>query len=1062
MSSVTPEHPRVEPAASQPRWLHRVLYGCFFLSGTAGLIYQISWMKALGLVFGRTTYAITAVLCAFMAGLALGSWLLGRYGEKVRHPLHLYGWLELGIALTGLASLGGLWLTRWAYTHVYESLAASPALLLGFRFLASFLILLLPTTLMGGTYPVVVKYLTRRREELGAFASRLYWLNTAGAITGGCLAGFVLLWHLGLVHTVLVAAELNLAAAGLVLLSSLRLRARGIAAPEQSVEVQEKAGPTGPLMVLLVAGVSGFSAMMFEIGWTRILAIFLSSTTYAFTLMLATFLFGITLGSYLFERYHQRWQLSLKLLGYLLTLLALGGVLFLAISTKLAELTLWLTRASGESVAAMLGGQFLISFLAMIVPTTLFGLIFPLTVVLYCGGDLRRGARTGKLYAVNTLGAILGAFITGLFLIQWLNTVNTVLLASGLNGAVATALFVRANPKQRWRHAAVGLGLLVAVVGAAATEVFDHPALRVRTVVATAARGDFGPRLTLDELVRREKLVFLQEGINSTVSVARKQGAVYLRTDGKSEASTNDQNNQVMLACLPLSLHSQPRRVLVVGFGSGSTVYQAAQFSQVERVDVVEIEPAVLAAAVHLEELNHGVYEHPKVRVILDDARNYLMVSRERYDVIISEPSYLWSAGISNLYTREFYRQVREHLTPQGLFVQWVQAYQMAPRDLSTVLRTLGTTFNQMSLWSGGGTDLLILASAAVQRLSLGSLQREYARNGELRADLSKYLAVDEPGGLLGYFLLNDATLRQLAGHGELNTDDRTVLEYRAPLNMAKETSEVNHLQIRRVRKEVLPAFVALEDKKGAVLAGAETQIRARMLDQPVGASLVPVALRNAPESERTLLLRASVALAKKRGLTALSYLQRAEKLAPRSGEVAFRLGKLYLDQRQYQPARRALEKGLELSPQHPEALKALVWLEARTGRVERALELQQRLIAAEPPQLYEDWARLGKLYLAAGRNEKGLEAFKRSLELEPLGYLAHRNLADYFVRSGETQKAIEEHRFLIRYYPARDPSLYLRLSGLYRRTGNEGEAQKTLRKAKRLFPSNPRVQWGF
>ena len=274
MSSVTPEHPRVEPAASQPRWLHRVLYACFFLSGTAGLIYQISWMKALGLVFGRTTYAITAVLCAFMAGLALGSWLLGRYGEKVRHPLHLYGWLELGIALTGLASLGGLWLTRWAYTHAYESLAASPALLLGFRFLASFLILLLPTTLMGGTYPVVVKYLTRRREELGAFASRLYWLNTAGAITGGCLAGFVLLWHLGLVHTVLVAAELNLAAAGLVLLSSLRLRRRGIAAPDQSVEVQERAGPAGPLMVLLVAGVSVFSAMMFEIGWTRILAIF--------------------------------------------------------------------------------------------------------------------------------------------------------------------------------------------------------------------------------------------------------------------------------------------------------------------------------------------------------------------------------------------------------------------------------------------------------------------------------------------------------------------------------------------------------------------------------------------------------------------------------------------------------------------------------------------------------------------------------------------------------------------------------------------------------------------
>ena len=178
-----------------------------------------------------------------------------------------------------------------------------------------------------------------------------------------------------------------------------------------------------------------------------------------------------------------------------------------------------------------------------------------------------------------------------------------------------------------------------------------------------------------------EKQVFVREGVNATVSVARREGAVYLRTDGKSEAGTNDQTNQLMLSYLPLSLHPQPRDVLVVGFGSGSTVYGAAQFSQVERVDVVEIEPAVLAAAPYLEELNHGAYKNPKVKIILDDARNYLSVTRRRYDLIISEPSYLWSRGISSLYTREFYRQVRSQLEPHGLFVQWIQAYQMAPRD---------------------------------------------------------------------------------------------------------------------------------------------------------------------------------------------------------------------------------------------------------------------------------------------------------------------------------------------------------------------------------------------
>ena len=220
-------------------------------------------------------------------------------------------------------------------------MADYPALLLGYRFVTSFLILLLPTTLMGGTYPVVVKYLTRRKEELGARASRLYWLNTAGAISGACLAGFVLLWHLGLVRTVFLAAGLNLTAAGLVWLSSLRIKARGIAAPKATTDVREQGHSAGTVMILIVAGVSGLSAMMFEISWTRILGIFLSSTTYAFTLMLATFLLGITLGSYLFERWHRRWRLSINLLGYLLILLALGGLLFLTIS--------WTTTGAGRA-----------------------------------------------------------------------------------------------------------------------------------------------------------------------------------------------------------------------------------------------------------------------------------------------------------------------------------------------------------------------------------------------------------------------------------------------------------------------------------------------------------------------------------------------------------------------------------------------------------------------------------------------------------------------------------------------------------------------------------------
>lgn len=1063
MSARTAEEPWAEGEAALPPWLHQVLFLCFYLSGAAGLIYQVSWMKALGLVFGKTTYAITTVLGAFMAGLALGSWLLGRYAERARHLLRLYGWIELGIGVTGLGSLGGLWVIRQSYPQVYEPLASHPAWLLGYRFLACFLVLLIPTTLMGGTYPVVVKYLARRSEQLGVLASRLYWLNTAGAITGVCLAGFVLLWHLGLERTLVTAAGLNLAVAIVVLGSARRLGASLAVAPKPLVSREEGPQPedhtaSGGRLILVVTGVSGLTAMMFEIGWTRILAIFLSSTTYAFTLMLATFLVGITLGSYLFERGHRQRALTQKLLGQLLTLLALGGVLFLALSARLPELTLWLTRASGQSSAALLASQFLVSFVGMIVPTTLFGLIFPLTVVLYCGGDPRRGARTGALYAVNTLGAIVGAFATGLVLIQWLNTVNTLLLASGLNAAVAAWVFLRAQPRAAGR-AALGVGLVVGLAAAAATGVFAHPVFHGRTVVGDALRPEFQSRLTVDEIVRAEKKVFVREGVNSTVTVARQEGNVSLTTDGKTEASSGDQQTQLLLAYLPLSLHPRPRRVLVVGLGSGSTVYAATQFPSVERVDCVEIEPAVLAAAPYLEELNHGVYEHPKVRVILDDARNYLLVTRERYDVIISEPSYLWSAGIATLFTREFYRQVREHLEPGGLFVQWVQAFQMAPRDIATVVRTLGTTFEQMSMWRGSRLDLLVLASPTPRRFNLKAFESEFSRNAQLRADLATHLFVQEPAGLLGYYQLSDFALHQLGGRGDLNTDDRTVLEYRAPFSISQRTEVLNLAMVRSLRQEALPSFVEVDARVAALLAGAETQIQTGMLGQPLGASFVPELLSQAPESERTLLVQANVAMQQGRPLLALDYLQRAEKRAPANIRVAYALARFYLNQADEEQARRALEKCLQLSPQHQGALGALINLEMRARRTERALEFEQRLIAAEPPRLYSEWARLGVLYLSAGQLEKALDAFAKSLELEPLGYVAHRNLADQFARVGETARALEEYRFLIQYYPTNDPHVYLELSSLYRKLGRERAARQTLQKAKRIFPANPEIE---
>ena len=343
------------------------------------------------------------------------------------------------------------------------------------------------------------------------------------------------------------------------------------------------------------------------------------------------------------------------------------------------------------------------------------------------------------------------------------------------------------------------------------------------------------------------------------------------------------------------------------------------------------------------------------------------------------------------------------------------------------MLRTLGTTFNQMSMWWGGGSDLVLLAGPEPRRFSLKSLEAEFERNADLRDKLADILSIHEPAGLLGYFLLDDPALRKMAAFGDINTDDRTVLEYRMPYNLARQTSVANHKEIRRRRQETVPSFLKLSDRKTAVLAGAETQIRSGMLNSPLGAPLVREVLNDTPESERILLLQANLYLKQRRYIAAIHYLKLARKHAPRSAEVSFMLCKAYLEQGQHQSARRALEHCLQLSPGHLEALRALGGLEMQAGRLGRALELQKRVLAAKPRPIYGEWAKLGNLYLLTGQTDKALEALKRSLELEPLGYLARSTLAQHFADSGQTRKAMEELRFLIQYYPAKSWARVLR-----------------------------------
>src|SRR5262249_55105467 len=331
-------------------------------------------------------------------------------------------------------------------------------------------------------------------------------------------------------------------------------------------------------------------------------------------------------------------------------------------------------------------------------------------------------------------------------------------------------------------------------------------------------------RLTLAETAQTTDIMFAADGLNASISVARAEDYIALRTNGKVDASNHDSTTQLLVGHLGAIFHSAPERVLVIGFGSGMTVSAVARYPEVKHIDCVEIEPAVIRAAPYLKSLNRGVLEDRRLHVILDDARNFLLTTRERYDLIISEPSNPWIAGVATLFTEEYYRAALGRLEPGGIFVQWVQAYALQPEDLRMILATFVPHFPQITLWRGDAPDLLLLARVMPGPVELNRLRALWS-NPALRADYEA-LGMRRPEGLLAFFLLDDADLRRVAVAAHHNTDDRTLLEYRAPhALLVKNLEDKNRDILLRDQQDLLPRNLSGVDLVVALESAAETML---------------------------------------------------------------------------------------------------------------------------------------------------------------------------------------------------------------------------------------------
>lgn len=761
-----------------PAWLLPSLAGLLVCSGLCALTYQVLWLRLLALIFGVTVHAAATVLSSFMAGLAIGSLLAGKLADRASSPLRIFGLVELGIggcALVTPLMLTGLQdLVAATAPYLPDSLALATLI----RLVSSSAVLLIPTALMGATMPLVTTSLRSRAEGLGPKLGVLYASNTAGAILGAALAGFYLLPELGASRSFRLAAALN-AVVGTVALVLARYLSRAprtvsprdepsgksvsvTASVEPAVAVYEAPRAprfelaTGGGMVLAASAISGFASLALEVIWFRLLGIFIGPTSYTFTVVLATVLSGIALGS-AFASVLLRWRALdhlqglalLQLLGAGLVLRSFAGLLVPSATPAWLQHSLtWLGVGFAAPAATM--------SLAVVLPASIFfGLSFPIGLRLWTHEGTEQGAtgrRVGVFYSVNVAGGILGSLAAGFVLLP--------LFGSRASLVAMAALYLLAG---------VGLQVTCArqrpfLTGVAAS-----------LVVGLLIHAQSVPN-PMDVMRRRiytgRPVIWEDEGTQTTVAVAGAVNDRVLFLDGRHQA--NDSASMVFvhrrIGLLPAVLHPNPRRALVIGLGGGATPGGLSQYPHLS-VDVVELSEGVIEAAGYFGHMNFDILQHPGVRIRADDGRSFLQRVREPYDVITADAIIPRHAGANSLNSVEYFRLVRRALHPRGVALHWNGGATEAEHKL--ILRAFVEVFPHATLWGDGSLMVGTIEPLVVSRSRLERLLEEPATRRVL--GLMNVETVDHA---VRIFKAGPDAIRTYLGAGVVLSDDRPLLEY--------------------------------------------------------------------------------------------------------------------------------------------------------------------------------------------------------------------------------------------------------------------------------------------
>jgi spermidine synthase len=776
-----------------------VLLFLFVASGCAALIYEIVWFQLLQLAIGSSAISLGVLLSAYMGGMCLGSLLLPRYVSPAAHPIRVYAALELGIGIFGILALLGIPLMD----RLYAAAAVSGPLNIVLRALVAAICLAPPTLLMGASLPAMARWVRGTAEGV-SWLGFFYGGNIAGAVFGSLLAGFYLLRVFDMATATAVAALLNgtVAAVGFLLARRTSYSEDGVGTPRSAAGapaglVTGRAEPARgsaadlgvrPPWVFLTISISGMCALGAEVVWTRLLALMMGATVYTFSIILAVFLAGLGIGSAVGSRVAR--VRAAAALGYGQALAALGVAW--AAYTLSDSLPYWPVNPLLAPSAWFNFQIDLMRSLWTVFPAAcMWGASFPLALAAAACDEEDPGQLVGRMYAANTVGAIVGAIGFSIVFIPWLGTHNSERLLIALAGGSALVMLVSAK---RWVPAAATLAVAVVLI----------PAVNPVPWLAVA----YGRRMLTAESVGEP--LYQGDGMNSSIVISRlTYGAIYFHVSGKVEASTEpfDMRLQRMLGHLPALIHKGPKSVLTVGFGAGVTAGTFVVHPEVQRMVICELEKLIPpVTGEYFEKENHGVFTDKRTEIHYDDARHYVLTMKENFDVITSDPIHPWVKGTATLYSKEYFEMCKRHLNPGGVMTQWVPLYESDPDTVKSEIATFFEVFPNGTIWAndnaGQGYDVVLLGREDGAPIDLDALDARLSRPEQARVlESMNEVGFRSAADLFSTYNGSAQDLEPWLRGAVINTDSNLRLQYLAGMGLNFNNAPFIGGEIRKLRK---------------------------------------------------------------------------------------------------------------------------------------------------------------------------------------------------------------------------------------------------------------------